>query len=135
MLRDRIEDSSSVCRDAIYVTIGLLVVTIIMNALDIQKSSHNSTHAKVFLDQAVRWYEVSLQDKQTIVAFQHIDYAMSYFSAARHLANDTALEQLTGVDIHNLYKQLDVQQKKVTKDVYAKLGLKTKGKNMNAWIM
>ena len=75
------------------------------------------TIGKNLLEQANTWFNQSMQDENAQSKYQHISFAAAYLHAARHVLNDAKLQRLTGLDVHELQKTIDSQQKKVNHDI------------------
>ena len=107
-------DSLEYQRDAVRVTIGLVIVVMVIKAMDPyvgNTSEKEHTIAKNLLEQANQWYLVSIQDTNSSSQYQHISYAAAYLHAARYVVNDAVLERLTGIDVHQLQAAIDTQQR------------------------
>ena len=107
-------DSFEYQRDAVRVTIGLVLVVIVVKAMDPyvgNTSEKEHSIAKNLLEQANQWYLVSIQDTNSSSKYQHISYAAAYLHAARYVVNDAVLERLTGIDVHQLQTAIDTQQR------------------------
>ena len=107
-------DSLEYQRDAVRVTMGLLIAVIVIKAMDpyvsnTSEKEHNI--ARNLLEQANQWYLVSIQDTNSSSKYQHISYAAAYLHAARYVVNDAVLERLTGIDVHGLQTAIDSQQR------------------------
>ena len=126
---DRFDDSDTYLKDTVKVTAASVIFFIIMKVLELNRRS-DSIISKSLVDQAHRWYTISTQDKSPLYAYQHINFATAYLNAARHSANDTTLEQVSGIDVHGLYKRIDDFQRQTLKTLSTKqIGTKgTKGK-------
>ncbi len=110
MLRD---DMKLYLIDTLYVTLGCLVFLSLMKMMEGSSHTSDASIAKVLLEQAAKWYKISLQDNQNLYSMQHANYSVAYLNAARHIASDTTLERLSGLDIHKLFKKIDDHQRSV----------------------
>lgn len=124
--------------DCLKVFSGCFVVLWLFKILDIDNKNTNDMNvSKSLIDQANKWYNVSIQDKNSFYALQHANYSVAYLNAARHSTSDNVLEQITGFDIHKLYKKIDENQRNQSKDIITKSNLKVKQKNLHSqpsWI-
>lgn len=120
---------------AVCVTIGVAVVLLLCGVLEQQSQNKDAHVAKALIQQASKWYAISLQDKTPFHSLQHADYAMAYLNAARHVSNDTILERVSGIDVHKLFRSVDAQQKSAAKELLSKTSKPTKLKNTQAtWL-
>lgn len=129
---DRSEHPREYILDVLKATFGLTVIVLIIKCLEPNEMYSDSSIAQSLVQQASKWHAMSIQDKQLIYATQHINYAVAYLNAARHAASDSALERLTGIDLHKLYKSIDDQQMVCNKDIVQKIYGKGKVKNLHA---
>ena len=101
------QDIKTYTIDCLQVIAGCFIFVILLKFCEQRTSSNQDEHiAHAFVDQANKWYNVSLQDKQSVYIVQHANYAIAYLNAARHMASDTTLERMTGLDIHKLYRKI-----------------------------
>ena len=123
-------------KDAIRVSVVFMCLVILIKALEpYMKKSDNDGLAKAMLAQTVKWLSHSLQDKNASTSLQHATYAMAYLNAARHVASDTVLERLSGLDIHKLNRSIDIQQQAKAKDLNKQCPkLRTKMPHGNGWL-
>ena len=133
MMRD---DMKTYLMDSLYVTLGCLVLLSLMKMMESTSHTSDVSVAKVLLEQAAKWYKISLQDTENIYSMQHANYSVAYLNAARHIASDTTLERLSGLDIHKLFKKIDEHQRSVMmKDFNTKPSKKIKNlPSQVAWI-
>ena len=66
-----------------------------------------------------------IADDQPIQALLHADYAVTYFSAARHLVDEKTIESLLGTDFAELQQYLQQLQQRLLERVYVALAAKT----------
>lgn len=107
-------DSLEYQRDAVRVTVGMIIVVIVIKAMDPYVSNTSDKEHKIaqnLLEQANQWYLVSIQDTNSSSKYQHVSYAAAYLHAARYVVNDAVLERLTGIDVHGLHTAVDAQQR------------------------
>jgi len=62
-----------------------------------------------------------IAEEQPIQALLHADYAVTYFSAARHLVDEKTIESLLGTDFNELQRYLQQLQQRLLERVYAVL--------------
>lgn len=62
-----------------------------------------------------------IADDQPIQALLHADYAVTYFSAARHLVDEKVIESLIGTNYEELQRYLQQLQQRLLERVYAAL--------------
>ena len=110
MMRD---DMKLYLMDSLYVTLGFLILLSLMKMMESTTHTSDVSVAKILLEQAAKWYKISLQDTQNIYSMQHANYSVAYLNAARHIASDTTLERISGLDIHKLFKKIDEHQRSV----------------------
>lgn len=118
--------------DCIQVISGFFIILVLIKFLEQRSRGHDENIASSFVDQANKWYSMSLQDKQSMYSLQHVDYAIAYLNAARHIASDTSLERSTGLDIHKFYRKVNEHQRNIVKDLSSKLNMKSKHKHVHA---
>lgn len=111
-------DVSDLKKDAVRVTLALLVVSMLIKLIEPfnnSPSEKDNSIARNMLEQANYWYNMSSQDKSTQSKNQHIAYAVAYLNAARHITSDATLERLTGLDVHTLQTVIEREQKTQSK--------------------
>ena len=90
--------------------------------------------AKSLMEQTIKWYKLIEQDTNTVVIYQHSNYASAYLNAARHVLNDQALERICGVNIHKLYRTIDNHQRSSSKDLTKNIPkAKHASSNVKSW--
>jgi len=62
-----------------------------------------------------------IADEQPIQALLHADYAVTYFSAARHMVDEKTIESLLGTDFNELQQYLQQLQQRLLERVYVAL--------------
>jgi hypothetical protein len=75
---------------------------------------------EALVHQALQWHAASVQDTELLFRLRHADFAVAYMNAARATLPDHALEQATGVHVHELAKELDIRQREYAKQLGAK---------------
>lgn len=126
------QDTKAYTVDCIQVIAGFFIIAVLMKFVEQKSGGHDENMASTFVDQANKWYSMSLQDKQSVYSMQHVDYAIAYLNAARHIASDTSLERSTGLDIHKVYRKVNEHQRKIVKELSSKLNIKSKHKQVHA---
>lgn len=131
-LREGREVFKDACRVSVFFMCALIVITAVEPHL--KRSEHDGL-AKAMLAQTVKWLALSSQDKNASSGLQHATYAMAYLNAARHVASDTVLERLSGIDIHKLSRSIDMQQQARSNDLNKQCPkLRTKMPHGNGWL-
>jgi len=105
--------------DALKITSGMIIILILVRLTEPYISRMSSTEdiSQSFMDQSMRWYATSMQDKQPGFALQHITYALAYLNAARHISTDTAIERRCGTDVQAFYTAVDTQHRATMRDL------------------
>ena len=75
-------------------------------------SAAHTERGAALVQQALQWHRTSEQDKNAMYAARHANYAVAYLSAARSMLPDQVLEQLTGVQLHDLAASLEASQRR-----------------------
>ena len=111
------KDIKEYLNDVLKVT-GVTVCTILFLKIFDQNTDFTTSGAvKSLVEQAAKWYTLSCQDKHTIYAFQHSNFALSYLNAARHVTSDSNIERISKIDVYKLYKSINEQQKTCLKNM------------------
>lgn len=100
--------------DAVRATLVVVVALVLFKAVEplfSGASEHELTAARSLLDEARHLHALSLQDTSPQHRAHHLAVAGAYLTAARRLVTDAALERATGVDIHQLQRVLDREQR------------------------
>ena len=132
----QLREPNDLMKDSVRVSVAFMCLVVVIKAIEPHmKRSDNDGLAKAMLAQTVKWLSLSSQDKNASTSLQHATYAMAYLNAARHVASDTVLERLSGLDIHKLSRSIDVQQQAKAKDLNKQCPkLKTKMPHGNGWL-
>jgi len=69
------------------------------------------------LEEANSWYLTSTQDLNVQTKHEHVSFALAYLNAARRILNDSGLERLSGIDVHELQKSIDVTKRTSSKEM------------------
>ena len=107
-------------RDAMYATAIVVVICVFLKTFE---SNHSplgpgvSQTAKTLIHDANRYYEMSMQDTNTHVRFQHAAYAHAHLRAARKLIHDSELERLSKLSIHELQNMISQQERATQKEM------------------
>lgn len=117
---NRFDNTKDYMKDTINVSASVIAVLLLLKVFDTQTMRPESSIAKSLIEQAQKWYLLSRQDKVPLTSYQHINYAMAYLNGARHVSSDTKLEQVSGIDVHYLYKKIDELQRQVGKTLNQK---------------
>ncbi len=126
------QDPKAYTVDCVQVITGFFILAVILKFVEQKSRGHDEDIASSFIDQANKWYNMSLQDKQSVYGMQHVDYAIAYLNAARHIASDTSLERSTGLDIHKVYRKISDHQRNIVRELSSKLNIKSKHKHVHA---
>lgn len=101
------------------IIIGIVIVLAVLS-----KWSDSTSYSKPFLkkikaliEQATRYNSMAQQDTAPLVQLMHCNYAMSYANVARLIASDTDIENITGIDIHELINYLSECQAYCVKNI------------------
>lgn len=102
-----------------------LVCLIIVALSLLSKWSESSSSAskpvlrriKSVVAQCVRWNSMAQQDTNPLMQLVHCNYALANAQAARLLFSDRDIEQVTGLDIHELVNYLDECQAYAIKNI------------------
>ena len=57
---------------------------------------------KYLIEQSTRWNAMAQQDTNPILQLIHCNYALAYAQVARSVTSDKDIENITGIDIHEL---------------------------------
>lgn len=117
------EDTKSYLIDTVYVTVAFIIIIFVLCTLENVTGQTTNATGKSILSQSGKWYRICIQDKNPIYALQHVDYAIAYLNAARHISSDVILEKGSGIDLHKYHNKLLSRQLELSKIVH-----KTKGK-------
>jgi len=122
--------------DTLYVTLGCIVLLSLMKMMEGTAHTSDVSIAKILLEQSAKWYKISIQDTQNLYSMQHANYSVAYLNAARHIASDTTLERVSGLDVHKLFKKIDEHQRNIMmKDLSNKPSKKIKSlPSQVAWL-
>ena len=93
---------------AVGTTLASVVITL---AFDVAERKSRNNPGSVLTDtvaQCVKWYDISAQDTDSLLKYQHMVLAQSYLNVSRRLAPDDVIEQQTGLHIRALQKRVDV---------------------------
>ena len=112
---NRFENTKDYVKDTINISCITLALLVVIKFFDTQSVKSESSIAQSLIEQAYKWFTLSTQDKIPSISFQHANFAMAYLNAARHVSSDTKLEQLSSIDVHNLYKKIDELQRQSAK--------------------
>lgn len=109
----------SYSKDAVRVTLVLILLIVVVRCVQPIFSGPSSqyTLGKAFIEQANHFYTMSKQDRNLVYALQHANYAISYLHAARHCVNDTVLERVSGVDVHDLQRVSSERQRSLLSSI------------------
>lgn len=80
-------------------------------------STAERTSGRHMIEQAKSWYQLSLQDRKPLNAYEHAVHAIAYLTAARHVAADSVLEQHSGVNVHSLLKSATQTQQEAMREL------------------
>lgn len=121
---------------AALVVLSLLLLCFVSRLLS--KSWSDDRHykrAKGLLTQSKHWYTMALQDKNPLFALRHLNYAVAYVEAARHIAPDDVLAQLTEINVRDLRQRIDAQTDAVSRKLSKTCPrLRTSGSHMSSWV-
>lgn len=73
---------------------------------------------KKLLRQAARWSVAAEQDELPMVAVLHANYGAGYLWALKDIANNEEIENITGMDMMRVEKEITRIQDEATKKVY-----------------
>lgn len=107
-------------RDAIHVIVAVGIVSIILKLLEAffnGSSEREREIAKNMIEEASQWHSTSMQDQNSQTKTQHSATAAAFLHAARHILNDAGLEQVSGIDVHELDTSIKDIQKASHRDV------------------
>ena len=112
-------DVDDYVKDALKITGGIILILTVLRLTEPYLSHLSSTEdaSQSFMDQSMRWYATSVQDKQSGFALQHITYAVAYLNAARQISTDTVIERRSGVDVQAFHAAVDAQQRVTMRDL------------------
>lgn len=118
--------------DCLKASAGVVVVAVLFKMIEPGALSSQGSVARTLMDQAAKWHQTAMQDSELLYKLQHTDYAIAYLHAARHAADDTTLERLSGYDVHTLQRAIEKEQKQALKTLASQS--KTQVKRESAWI-
>ena len=75
-----------------------------------EENKENNKNAIRLLKKSMQWNLISHQDKNAIIAYQHINLSIAYLNAARECASDAILEQATKSDLYTYNKKIHNRQ-------------------------
>tara|TARA_B100000214_G_scaffold286689_1_gene216315 strand:- start:472 stop:858 length:387 start_codon:yes stop_codon:yes gene_type:complete len=96
-------------QNSIFVTVGLIILTVLSKILTDSPHSLNTQSGVKLLSSALKWKNIASQDSLPFVKLQHLILASSYLSAARQISKDSELENITGADLLKFRKVLEQQ--------------------------
>ncbi len=107
-------------KDAVYASVIFLIVCLLVRSVEpyfLNNTDKETSIARTLMDKAKHWYTVSLQDRNSQIKTQHAAFASAYLDASRHIMNDATLEQISQMDVHELYTSIETQKKSAQRDV------------------
>ena len=119
-------DIQSVC----FMSVIVLIVCLMSKHATVTENKLH-TKSKELLKQSLRWYDDS--DKSTITALRNAIYAAAYIKSARCLMDDMNLSRSSGIDVHELNKQINDKEYLAMKKISKELKLK-KTSPSSSWI-
>tara|TARA_E500000178_G_C16745323_1_gene627900 strand:+ start:274 stop:657 length:384 start_codon:yes stop_codon:yes gene_type:complete len=96
-------------QNAVVVTTGLIILTILSKVLNDSPQSLNTKSGVELLNHALKWRRIASQDSQPFLKLQHLTFANAYINAARQIAKDSELERVTGADLLKFKKAIEQQ--------------------------
>jgi hypothetical protein len=104
---------------------ALIVIAIIIGIGLLSKwSESDRTYSKHFvksieylMKQTTQWNTLAKQDTNPILQLIHCNYALAYAQVIRYIASDKDIENITGIDIHELIYYLDECQTYTIKNI------------------
>jgi hypothetical protein len=113
---ERVAMGSSVWMAPVIVVMVALLVSLAASLLHANGygrfSAAHTERGAALVQQALQWHRTSAQDRNPMFAARHANYAIAYLSAARSMLPDQVLEQLAGVQMHDLAASLDASQRR-----------------------
>jgi sensor c-di-GMP phosphodiesterase-like protein len=101
-------------RDAIRVTVAFTGVRLLLRFLEplfVASSDKEHDIATMLVQEANRYYETSVQDRNAHLRYQHAHSAHVHLETARKMVRDRELERLTRFNIHDLQTSIQKQEK------------------------
>lgn len=95
-------------------TYSLLVIGVVLLLALLSKWSENDRkyssqvlqRIKSMIEHAARWNAMAQQDSNPVMQLIHCNYALAYAQATRVIASDRDIENITGIDVHELMEYL-----------------------------
>ena len=91
------------------------------------------TSLEILVRQAARWAVAADQDESPMIALLHANYAAGYLWALQDIATPAEVTLYTGVDSHQLKKEIIAIQDKCTQRL-ARLCPDFIGRGTNSWL-
>lgn len=102
-------DASEYRRDAIRVTIAILVFACLLKC--ISPSNHTQPAIDNIINTLIvngnQYYDMATQDQMPAYRLKHAAMAVANIEVARQLFDDTTIERVSGTDIHALLKSVE----------------------------
>ena len=124
-------DTITHAKNAVIVTIILLVLIILSKVLNDPSSASNTQSAVELVQQGLKLKQIAAQDSQLFLKLQHNIMATSYIQAARYICKDTQIEKITGIDLRKLKKVIEDETRQTIANINTKCP-KLKGKITSA---
>ncbi len=122
-----------------YMTCIVVIVSVLIKVINSQlEKDVVFANGIALLKQSMKWFDLSKQDGNYDISYQHANYSIAFLQAARHVTNDTILEQGSGIDVHKYFKTIDSHQrsiyKKISKQTSKLPTISKNGKLSNGWL-
>lgn len=104
------EVNLALCQLTALITVGMVVLTMLEPLFYFRHVEKDA--ARVFVEQAKRWYAAAQQSSNATFTFQHCNYALAYLNAARYLVDDQTIERVTSLHVHRFSRAVEENQRK-----------------------
>lgn len=113
-------DTGHLHRDMILITSVVACVSILSKTLDcllFSPAHSDSTLAKTLVHEADRYYNMSIQDGNPQVRYQHAVHALAFLEAGRRMMADADLERIVKFNMHELHHAVTRHEKACQKEL------------------
>ena len=101
----------------------LLAVLALASTLLAHPTTPRSVDPRELVHTCLQWKDIATQDSTMVLRLQHASMALAYLHAARHLVDDTRLEQQTGIDVQRLTRGIETTMAEARKVLSERSGV------------
>ena len=107
--------------NAVVVTLIAFVVSLVTRMIIDSSDVATTDHAIEFVNNAIHWKEVSVQDTDSSLRLQHSAIASTYMAAARSMCPDQELERAMGMKVKRLARELETRVMETRQNIKPKV--------------